>query len=133
MKKIVKSYVVIIVVVLISAVYLTVSMTIFSRSTNNLIDDTTSMYIDENVNAMAAIFQTKLEDQLVMLESQVRYFSDIDLADYNAMRDIIMSTKGIGAFKNIGVANTTGATINYNGKSSGNIMLTDYFKEAMQG
>ncbi|MCR4780089.1 MAG: SpoIIE family protein phosphatase [Ruminiclostridium sp.] len=133
MKKLVKSSLVIIVVVLISAVYLTVSMFIFGNSTNTLIRDTTQMYIDENVKAMAAIFNTKLEDQLVMLESQVRYFRDIDLSDYNAMRDRIMQTKGIGAFKNIGVANTTGATINYNGKSSGNIMLTDYFKAVMQG
>ena len=133
MKKLISSYLVIIIVVLVSAVYLTVSMLIFGNSTNALIDNTTSMYVDENVKAMAAIFNTKLEDQLVMLESQVRYFRDIDLSDYNAMRDRIMQTKGIGAFKNIGVANTTGATINYNGKSSGNIMLTDYFREVMQG
>ncbi len=133
MKKLVSSYLVIIIVVLVSAVYLTVSMFVFGRSTNALIDSTTGMYVDENVKAMAAIFNTKLEDQLVMLESQVRYFRDIDLTDYNAMRDRIMQTKGIGAFKNIGVTNTTGATINYNGKSSGNIMLTDYFKEVMQG
>ena len=133
MKKFIKSYLFTIIVVVVSAVYLSVSLFIFNRSTNTLIDDTTRMYLDENVKAMAAIFNTKMEDQLVMLESQVRYFRDIDLSDYNAMKDRILQTKGIGAFKNIGVANTTGSTINYNGKSSGNIMMTDYFKEVMKG
>lgn len=133
MKKFIRSYLVIIIVVAFSAVFLSVSMAIFGNSTTATIDENTRMYLDENTKAMAAIFTTKLEDQLVMLESQVRYFRDIDLSDYNAMKSIIMSTKGIGDFKNIGVANSTGATINYNGKSSGNIMLTDYFKEAMTG
>ncbi len=133
MKKILKSYIVIIVVVILSAIYLTVSMLIFGRSSNELIDKTVTTYLSDNADAVAAMFKTKLEDQLVMLESQARYFKDIDLSDYNAMKNRILETKGIGDFKNIGVANTTGATINYNGKSSGNIMLTDYFKAAMSG
>ena len=133
MRKFIKSYLFIIIVVLFSAVFLTVSMFIFGSSTTSVIDENTRMYMDENAKAMAAIFNTKLADQLTMLESQVRYFRDIDLSDYNAMKSIIMQTKGIGDFKNIGVANSTGATINYNGRSSGNIMLTDYFKEAMTG
>ena len=133
MKKFIKSYLVIIIVVFFSAIFLTVSMIIFGNRTTAVIDQTTRTYMNENAKAMAAIFNTKLADQLTMLESQVRYFRDIDLSDYNAMKTIIMQTKGIGDFKNIGVANTTGATINYNGRSSGNIMLTDYFKEAMTG
>ncbi|MBQ9384182.1 MAG: SpoIIE family protein phosphatase [Ruminiclostridium sp.] len=119
--------------VVVAAIYLAISIFIFGQSSNTLITDTTQMYLGENVRAMSAIFETKLEDQLVMLESQVRYFEDIDLSDYNEMKATILATKGIGAFKTIGVANSTGATINYNGRSSGNIMLTDYFKEAMTG
>ena len=133
MLKKIKSYWFVAGAVVVAAIYLTVSILIFSQSSNALITDTTQMYLGENVKAMSAIFGTKLEDQLVMLESQVRYFQDIDLSDYNVMKATILATKGIGAFKNIGVANSTGATINYNGKSSGNIMLTDYFKEAMTG
>lgn len=133
MKKFLRSYLYIIIVVLFSAVYLSVSMIIFGNSTTTVIDENTRMYLEENTKAIAAIFNTKLADQLTMLESQVRYFSDMDLTDYNSMKDMIMKTKGIGDFKNIGVANSTGATINYNGRTSGNIMLTDYFKEAMNG
>jgi serine phosphatase RsbU (regulator of sigma subunit) len=119
--------------IILTALLLFLSFFLFSRSSGKLIEQNTEMYLKENASAIAAIFNTKLNDQLVMLESQVRYFKDIDLSDYNAMKDTIIATKGIGAFKNIGVANSTGATINYNGRSSGNIMLTDYFKEAMAG
>lgn len=90
-------------------------------------------YLTENVEALATAFYTKLEDQLVMLESQTRYFRDVDLTDYAAMKETIMSTRGILAFTTIGVASSAGSTMNYLGKSSGNILLQDYFKEAMAG
>ena len=133
MKKKINARFLVIGAVILTAVILTVSFFLYTRSTNRLIEDNTKMYLKENANAVAAVFNTMLDDQLVMLESQVRYFKNIDLSDYNAMKDTIVATKGIGAFKNIGVANNTGSTINYNGRSSGNIFLTDYFKEAMTG
>ena len=37
------------------------------------------------------------------------------------------------AFTSIGVASSAGSTMNYQGKSSGNILLRDYFKQAMEG
>lgn len=119
--------------VAITVVILIVSFFLFTHSSGNLIERNTEMYLTENAKAIASTFYTVLNDQLVMLESQVRYFNEIDLTDYNKMKDTILSTKGIGAFKTIGVANSTGSTINYNGKSSGNILLTDYFREAMTG
>lgn len=94
---------------------------------------TTANYLSENVEALATAFHTKLEDQMVMLESQTRYFRDIDLTDYAAMKETIMSTRGILAFTTIGVASSAGSTMNYLGKSSGNILLQDYFQEAMAG
>ena len=85
------------------------------------------------MDALAAAFQTKLADQLVMLESQTRYFTDVDLTDYNAMKSTIMATRGMEAFTSIGVASAAGSTMNYQGKSSGNILLKDYFQRAMEG
>ena len=52
----------------------------------------TATYLSGNVDALAAAFQTKLADQLVMLESQTRYFTDVDLTDYTAMKSTIMAT-----------------------------------------
>ncbi len=129
----VKARYVVIGAVILTIVLLIVSFLLFVHSTGSLIEGVTEENLIENTKSGAAVFNTKLSDQLVMLESQVRYFRDIDLTDYNAMKETIINTKGIGEFKNIGVADKTGATMNYNGRSSGNILLTDYFREAMSG
>ena len=55
MKKFIKSYLVIIIVVFFSAIFLTVSMIIFGNRTTAVIDQTTRTYMDENAKAMAAI------------------------------------------------------------------------------
>lgn len=105
----------------------------FRGRMNKELNSATERYLTENVKALATVFYTKLDDQVVMLESQTRYFKEVDLADYNLMKKTIMGTKGIGGFKTIGVASSAGSTMNYNGMSSGNIMMTDYFKDAMAG
>jgi diguanylate cyclase (GGDEF)-like protein len=122
-----------IILVMISVLLLSVVFIIFRECLNSRLRDNEEQHLIENANTVSEVFYTKLDDQLTMLESQARYFQSIDLTDYNAMKRTILSTKGIGGFKNIGVANSSGATINYNGTSSGNIYLTDYYKEAMQG
>lgn len=106
---------------------------VFRDNLNSRLRLNEEQHLIENANIVSEVFYTKLDDQLTMLESQARLFQVIDLTDYNAMKSTILSTKGIGGFKNIGVANPSGATINYNGTSSGNIYLSGYFREAMQG
>lgn len=98
---------------------------IVSESSYNFLEQTALLY--------AGTFQIKIQDQLAMLESQSRYFKDIDMNDYNAVKQTIMSTKGVGEFKRIAVANSSGMTINYDGKSSGNILTKDYFQKAIKG
>ena len=122
-------------VILISIVFLilTAAFLMFRNRLYTRLQTSEENHLADRAQAVSEIFYIKLEDQLTMLESQARYFRGIDLSDYNAMKSTIMSTKGIGDFKNIGVANASGATINYNGTSSGNILLTDYFRDAMQG
>ena len=95
--------------------------------------DTSKEYLEDVALLYAGTFKVKINDQLSMLESQARYFSDIDMDDYNTLKKTIMSTKGVGEFKRIAVANSSGMTINYDGKSSGNIIMRDYFKKAMLG
>lgn len=119
--------------VLIAIVVLIWIFSWFQRSLINSITASTESSLMENTSLYAATFQVKLEDHLAMLESQVRYFEDVDMTDYNAMKQTIMETKGIGEFKRIAVADTAGTTMNYDGKSSGNIMMKDYFKSAVQG
>ena len=120
--------------VIIAAVFFMASVFVRFRATMySELNEITASYLSRNVDALATAFQTKLSDQLVMLESQTRYFKDIDLTDYNAMKETIMSTRGMETFTSIGVASSAGSTMNYEGKSSGNILLKDYFQSAMRG
>ena len=128
-----KTHFIIIAMILLVATSLILIFSLFRIRLNSKIQDTAEKNLFSTSSAISAVFYTKLDDQLVMLESQSRYFQSIDLSDYNAMKETIMSTKGIGDFKNIGVANASGATINYNGTSSGNIYLEKYFQDAMKG
>ena len=105
----------------------------FEKSVSNTVKKNSTNYLKDTAFLYAGTFQVKLNDQLFMLESQARYFQDVDMDDYNAVKSTIVSTKGVGEFKRIAVANTSGMTINYNGKSSGNIMMKDYFKKALKG
>ena len=120
-------------VIIIAVALLAVVFVRFRSRMDVEMNTTITDYLTENVEALSTAFHTKLEDQLVMLESQTRYFHDVDLTDYAAMKETIMSTRGILAFTTIGVASSAGSTMNYFGKSSGNILLQDYFKEAMAG
>lgn len=105
----------------------------FRKAVYRVVENSSAEFLKETSSLYAGTFQVKLNDQLFMLESQARYFTDVDMDDYNAVKAAILGTKGIGEFKRIAVANASGMTINNDGKSSGNILMKDYFKKAMQG
>ena len=105
----------------------------FERSISHTVSESSTNFLKETAFLYAGTFQVKLNDQLFMLESQARYFQEIDMDDYNAVKATIMATRGVGEFKRIAVANSSGMTVNYNGQSSGNILMKDYFKKAMRG
>ena len=105
----------------------------FERAVNKNVAESSTNFLKETASLYAGTFQVKLNDQLFMLESQARYFQEIDMDDYNAVKSMIISTKGVGEFKRIAVANSSGMTVNYDGQSSGNILMKDYFKKAMKG
>lgn len=133
MKKLNKSHLWFALVAVAVFLLLLLIFTIFRSRLNNRLQSNAETQLSQNAAALSAVFYTKLDDQLIMLDSQARYFQNIDMTDYNMMKNTILQTKGVGGFKVIGVANASGATINYNGTSSGNIFLTDYYKSAMQG
>lgn len=127
-EKIITTVVIIIAIIMMASIFMR-----FRTRMDRELNASTATYLSGNVDALAAAFQTKLADQLVMLESQTRYFMDVDLTDYNAMKSTIMATRGMEAFTSIGVASSAGSTMSYQGKSSGNILLKDYFRRAMEG
>ena len=78
-------------VILAALLVLIFMFTKFRNRMNAELNTTTAKYLSGNVDALATAFQTKLDDQLIMLESQTRYFRDVDLTDYNAMKETIMA------------------------------------------
>ena len=128
-----KSHIRTLAVILVCLVLMSLAFIIFRQLLNTKLRNTEEGHLTENAHTVSEVFYTKLDDQLTMLESQARYFKNIDLADYNEMKKTITDTQGIGEFKTIGVADPTGATIDYLNHSWGNIYLSDYFKEAMTG
>ena len=120
-------------ILLVLLAVLVFSFFVFQRRVSATVYKNSSAFLEETAVLYAGTFKVKLNDQLFMLESQARYFINIDMDDYNKIKQAIMATKGIGEFKRIAVANGSGMTINADGKSSGNILMTDYFRKAMQG
>lgn len=104
----------------------------YKTSVNYLIQEEYKS-ISEITGREALTFKTKLEDQLLMLESLTKNFLDIDFTDYNATKETILNTRDIGDFKKITFATSTGFTINNNNTTSGNILKKDYFQEALSG
>ncbi len=89
-----------------------------------------------NITDIQAIYtqslQSKFFDQLNMLESQARYFENVDLKDNAALKKAISSTKGIGDFKKIAVANEDGDCFNYTGQTLSNIYNKPYFYDTFK-
>lgn len=104
----------------------------FKTRTDSMIENYTHVTLEENARARAATFYTKLDDQLVMLESQCRYFEKINMDDFDNLRKTITSTKGIGSFSIIGVIGKDGRGVDYNGQEV-NYVNADFFKYALNG
>ena len=66
------------------------SFFVFGKAVNKVVEDSSIEYLKETASLYAGTFQVKLNDQLFMLESQARYFTDIDMDDYNAIKASIM-------------------------------------------
>ena len=109
------------------------SFFLFGRAVTRIIAESSTNFLKEEAFLYAGTFQVKMKDQLFMLESQVRLFEHVDMDNFDELRRAVAFTKGMGGFKRIAVANMSGDTVNWDGKSSGNIREYDYFKKALKG
>ncbi len=119
--------------IIISALLLALLFIWFHNANSKTVHESSYSYIDEITRRDAHTFQTKLEDQMLMLESLAKNFQDVDFTDYNATKEAINKTQGIGDFKRITFATLTGSTMNNNNTTSGNILKKDYFQDAADG
>lgn len=112
---------------------LTIALIWFGSSIKNRVAEKNESYLIENTRAFAAVFGTKLDDQIAVLEAQTPVFDGIDLSDREAMRSAIMSIGNIGAFKTVGVSDMSGYCIDKNGNVSQDVFSADYLRAAANG
>ena len=120
-----------IVITVILSIIVAISFVNFQKDSKKIIVEACTQSLKELAEIYASVFQTKIKDQISMLEAQARYFTDIDMNDYSSIKKTILAAQGIGEFKRVAVANKSGMTLNYKGTSSGNISLEDYFQQVM--
>ncbi len=105
----------------------------FNSNIGKRVSATSESYLTENPRAFAAVFGTKLDDQIAVLESQTRFFEDVDLNDHEAMKSAIMSLSDTGVFKTVGVSDTNGFAIDHSGNIPENALSDDFLRAAMNG
>lgn len=105
----------------------------FIKGTNETLNTVTYNYLMDNSISQAAVFYTKLDDQMKLLESVTINFRDKKLSDDSKIWATILRINDVGLFTTIGAANREGQTLNSDGTSFGNIAFMDCFKESMKG
>ena len=78
-------------------------------------------------------FETKIQGQLNQLQLYARSYEKVDMNDYNAVKELINVTEGAGSFHTISIADGTGRLISNNNTAAGNILLKQYYKDAISG
>lgn len=105
----------------------------FSNRLLTIIAETNNSFLEETSSHQAAIFNTKLNDQLDVLESLAKQFSDVDFRNYTELKNAVLSLNGIGDFKQLTVADSSGACMSNNNTYSANISKKQYFQAALNG
>ena len=105
----------------------------FQKELDKNVLATNYSFLEESANQQIITIQTKLNSQMNQLQLYSRSFENIDMNDYNAVKNILNSTEGFGDFKRISVATETGRVINNDNTMAENILQKDYFIDAMKG
>ena len=118
--------------IIILVVLVTASFILFHLNVTGLLRQMSIQNISEIQELYMKTLQAKFADQLNMLEAQARYFENIDLSDSEALKKTITSTKGIGDFKKIAIADKDGTCTNFTGQNLPNIFNKSYFFDTLK-
>lgn len=122
-----------VVTVLAGSILLVASFLWYMTTVGNKVTGIVSDTMVVKCSADSKTFETKIDDELEQLEFMTKLFIGVDMDNYNQVKQTVQSIVETGPFEMIGVAMPSGATLNCNGKTAGNIVLYDFFNEAMQG
>ena len=119
--------------VLICVLILLIAFVWFQSVLRENINQTNYEIMQETARQQVLSFETKMQGQLSQLQLYARSFANVDMNDYNKVKELLNVTEGAGSFQTISVANTTGKLVNNHNTSAGNIMKKQYFQEALAG
>ena len=105
----------------------------FSHNTDEMIEETTKFYLETNARSQAAAFNTKLANQVELLQTAARSWEKVDMSDFNAISKAIVQGDTFGSFSRVSVAGADGRLIDTTGKERGNVLQTLYYKRALRG
>lgn len=111
----------------------TIALGWFGQRLNSSISDTNNSFLKETSSHQAALFNTKLHDQMSVLESLATQFETVDFNNYNQLKAAIISLRDVGDFKQLTVADSSGACIANNNTYAANISKKQYFQTALHG
>ncbi|MBO6178008.1 MAG: diguanylate cyclase [Selenomonadaceae bacterium] len=105
----------------------------FSRHTDEMIASTTEFYLETNARSQAAAFNTKLNNQIDLMEHLAKQFKDTDMNNDAAIIAKLKQLEGIEDFQTIAVAGKSGRLADNKGNQMGDVSKTEYYKMAFEG
>ncbi len=105
----------------------------FQNALRENINQTNYEIMQETARQQLFNFETKIQGQLNQLQLYARSYENVDMNDYNAVKELINVTEGVGGFHTISIADSTGKLVNNNNTAAGNILHKEYFKDAIAG
>lgn len=105
----------------------------FSHNTDSMIEGTTKFYLETNARSQAAAFNTKLANQVEMLQTVSRIFKFIDMTNSKVVRETAMQIENFGSYARLGVAGPDGRMFDTEGNDRGDVSQALYFKRALRG
>ena len=105
----------------------------FRNALKDTINQTNYQIMQETARQQLFNTEARIQGQLNQLQLYARSFENVDMNDYNAVKELINVTEGAGSFHTISIADSTGKLVNNNNTAAGNILRTPYFKDAIEG
>lgn len=119
------------IMVVVLVFFITVSY--FAMIMTQMVRKNTASFFHEMAYNQASWFYSKINDQIGILETIGFNFRNVDLNDYNAVKETICSTRGVGDFELITIADRTGFAIGNDNMMAGNISRMNYYLQSMSG
>ena len=105
----------------------------FSHNTDEMIEETTKFYLETNARSQAAAFNTKLANQVELLQSAAHSLEKTDMSDSVTVQKAASQLELFGNFARISLIGTNGRMFDTNGKDFGDVSQTLYFKRSLLG